>query len=82
MPLMNTNHSTQMSVRSATVETTSFYMGSLMSFLVKSSQTGNGFCLLEYRSEPGHEPPPICTSIRKRRFTFWKGSWNSTAWVK
>lgn len=58
MPLMNTNHSTQMSVRSATVETTSFYMGSLMSFLVKSSQTGNGFCLLEYRSEPGHEPPP------------------------
>ena len=33
-------------------------MGSLMSFLVKSSQTRNGLCLLEYRSQPGHEPPP------------------------
>ena len=49
---------TNMSIRGAAKETTRFYMGSLMSFLVKSSQTGNGFCLLEYRSQPGHEPPP------------------------
>lgn len=33
-------------------------MGSLMSFLLQSSQTQNGFYLLEYRSRPGHEPPP------------------------
>ena len=52
------NNSADMSVRGASTETTRFYMGSLMSFLVKSSQTESGLCLLEYRSQPGHEPPP------------------------
>ena len=33
-------------------------MGSLMSLLVKSSETQNSLCLVEYRSRPGHEPPP------------------------
>ena len=55
---MNTNHSATMPVRGATMETTRFYMGSLMSFLVKSSETQNSLCLVEYRSRPGHEPPP------------------------
>jgi quercetin dioxygenase-like cupin family protein len=45
-------------VRGATLETTRFYMGSLMSFLVKSSETHNSLCLTEYQSRPGHEPPP------------------------
>jgi quercetin dioxygenase-like cupin family protein len=55
---MITNNPANISVRGASTETTRFYMGSLMSFLVKSSQTRNGLCLLEYRSQPGHEPPP------------------------
>ena len=55
---MIANNPANMSVRGASTETTRFYMGSLMSFLVKSSQTENGLCLLEYRSQPGHEPPP------------------------
>jgi quercetin dioxygenase-like cupin family protein len=55
---MITNNPANMSVRGASTETTRFYMDSLMSFLVKSSQTTNGLCLLEYRSHPGHEPPP------------------------
>ena len=33
-------------------------MGSLMSILASTSETSNGFALLEYRSTPGHEPPP------------------------
>ena len=48
-------------------------MGSLMSFLVKSSQTENGLCLLEYRSQPGHEPPPLSTSTKMRRSTSLRG---------
>jgi len=55
---MNTSHSATMTVRGATTETTRFYMGSLMSFLVKSSETQNSLCIAEYRSRPGHEPPP------------------------
>src|SRR5258708_29837418 len=55
---MITNNPANMSVRGASTETTRFYMGSLVSFLVKSSQTRNGLCRLEYRSQPGHEPPP------------------------
>ena len=55
---MNTSHSATMPVRGATTETTRFYMGSLMSFLVKSSETQNSLCIVEYRSRPGHEPPP------------------------
>ena len=55
---MNTDHSATMPVRGATTETTRFYMGSLMLLLVKSSETQNSLCLVEYRSRPGHEPPP------------------------
>jgi hypothetical protein len=47
LPRMITNNPANMSVRGASTETTRFYMGSLMSFLVKSSQTANGLCLLE-----------------------------------
>ena len=33
-------------------------MGSLMTTLASTAETRNGFALLEYRSTPGHEPPP------------------------
>lgn len=49
---------TKVFVRDATVENTMFYMGSLMTLLASSDETNNGFNLLEYRSQPGHEPPP------------------------
>lgn len=42
----------------ARVENSLFYMGSLMSVLASTAQTGSAFSLLEYRSQPGHEPPP------------------------
>jgi len=45
-------------VRGATVENTLFYMGSLLTVLASSEETNNGFTFLEYRSQPGHEPPP------------------------
>src|SRR5271156_2689289 len=44
-------------VHGSTVEQTRFYMGSLMTTLASTTETGNGFALLEYRSTPGHEPP-------------------------
>ena len=45
-------------VRGPVLETSLFYMGSLISVLASSYQTQNGFTLLEYRSHPGNEPPP------------------------
>jgi quercetin dioxygenase-like cupin family protein len=42
----------------ARVENSLFYMGSLMSLLASTKATGGAFSLLEYRSQPGHEPPP------------------------
>src|ERR1700724_3167887 len=77
---MITNNPANLSVRGASTETTRFYMGSLMSFLVKSSQTRNGLCLLEYRSQPGHEPPPHIHLDQMRRFTSLRASLRCTAW--
>ena len=45
-------------MRRAQTQTTRFYMGNLMSFLVQSGDTNGSFCLLEYRAQPGGEPPP------------------------
>jgi quercetin dioxygenase-like cupin family protein len=44
--------------RSSNLNTTSFYMGSLMSFLAKGEETDGRFALMEFRSKPGNEPPP------------------------
>jgi quercetin dioxygenase-like cupin family protein len=51
-------HNGKVFVRGAVVENTMFYMGSLMTLLASSDETNNGFNLLEYSSQPGHEPPP------------------------
>ena len=40
------------------IENSLFYMGSLMSVLVPTARTGGAFGMTEYRSRPGHEPPP------------------------
>lgn len=45
-------------VRGSAIENAMFYMGSLLTVLASSEDTNNGFNLLEYRSQPGHEPPP------------------------
>jgi mannose-6-phosphate isomerase-like protein (cupin superfamily) len=45
-------------VRAATIDSTFSYMGSLMTFLAKSSETGGRFALMEYYTKPGNEPPP------------------------
>jgi mannose-6-phosphate isomerase-like protein (cupin superfamily) len=44
--------------RAATVDSTISYMGSLMTFLAKSSETSGRFALMEYYTKPGNEPPP------------------------
>lgn len=44
--------------RAATLDTTRSYMGSLMSFLTLSSETGGCFALMEFQGKPGNEPPP------------------------
>ena len=41
-----------------TIENSLFYMGSIMSVLASTAKTNGAFALLEYRSQPGHEPPP------------------------
>lgn len=42
----------------AMLDTTMFYMGSLMSFLTPSEKTGGRFALLEAQAKMGNEPPP------------------------
>ena len=44
--------------RAADVDATFAYMGSLMTFLAKGSETGGRFALMEYHTRPGNEPPP------------------------
>ena len=44
--------------RAATIDSTFSYMGSLMTFLAKSSETGGRFALMEFYTQPGNEPPP------------------------
>ena len=44
--------------RAATIDSTFSYMGSLMTFLAKSSETGGRFALMEFYTKPGNEPPP------------------------
>ena len=43
--------------RTSDLGTTMSYMGSLMSFLARSEDTGGRFALVEFRSQPGTEPP-------------------------
>jgi len=45
-------------VRQADLETSKFYMGSLMSFLSTGDDTGGRTALMLYQAKPGNEPPP------------------------
>jgi quercetin dioxygenase-like cupin family protein len=44
--------------RAATLETSKFYMGNIMSFLVRGDESDGKVAMMEYRSKPGNEPPP------------------------
>src|SRR5215467_1763191 len=44
--------------RAVDLDSTFAYMGSLMTFLAKGSETGGRFALMEYHTKPGNEPPP------------------------
>jgi len=44
--------------RAVTLESTFAYMGSLMTFLAKASETSGRFALMELQTKPGNEPPP------------------------
>jgi len=45
--------------RGATMGTTLAYMGSLVTLLAKSEETGGGCALVESWGRPGNEPPPM-----------------------
>ncbi|WP_263382048.1 cupin domain-containing protein [Granulicella arctica] len=51
-------HTTTAFNRTATLDSTVAYMGSLMTFLAKASETDGRFALMEYYTKPGNEPPP------------------------
>jgi quercetin dioxygenase-like cupin family protein len=44
--------------RARTLDSSRWYMGSLVTFLAESKDTDGGFALIEYYSKPGNEPPP------------------------
>jgi quercetin dioxygenase-like cupin family protein len=44
--------------RTVSRDASTWYMGSLLTFLAESKDTGGGFALLEFTLKPGHEPPP------------------------
>jgi mannose-6-phosphate isomerase-like protein (cupin superfamily) len=44
--------------REVNVDSTISYMGSLVTFLAKGSETSGRFALVEYHTKPGNEPPP------------------------
>jgi mannose-6-phosphate isomerase-like protein (cupin superfamily) len=44
--------------RAVKVESTFAYMGSLMTFLAKGSETSGRFALMEFHTKAGNEPPP------------------------
>jgi quercetin dioxygenase-like cupin family protein len=50
------------------VDSTFAYMGSLMTFLAKGSETGGRFALMEYHTKPGNEPPP---HVHEREHEFY-----------
>jgi mannose-6-phosphate isomerase-like protein (cupin superfamily) len=60
--------------RAATIDFTYSYMGSLMTFLAKSSETGGGFALMEYYTRPGNEPPPHAHELEHELYFVLEGS--------
>jgi mannose-6-phosphate isomerase-like protein (cupin superfamily) len=44
--------------RSRSLDTSNWYMGSLLTFLAESKDTGGSFTLIEGLLKPGNEPPP------------------------
>jgi hypothetical protein len=44
--------------RSRSLESSNWYMGSLLTFLAESKDTDGSFTLLEGLLKPGNEPPP------------------------
>ncbi|CAN5303572.1 hypothetical protein BH10PSE17_BH10PSE17_15880 [soil metagenome] len=42
----------------SSVESSMHYMGSVVSFLAKGTDTGGRIAAMEYQSQPGNEPPP------------------------
>ena len=55
--------------REANVESTIDYMGSLMTFLAKGSETSGRFALMLYHTKPGKEPP-LHVHDREHEFYF------------
>lgn len=65
--------------RAVNVDSTINYMGSLMTFLAKGSETGGRFALMEYHAKPGNEPPPHVHEREHELYFVWKARCASTA---
>ena len=60
--------------RAVDVDSTFAYMGSLVTFLAKGSETGGRFALMEYHTKPGNEPPPHIHEREHELFFVLEGS--------
>ena len=65
--------------RAVDVDSTFAYMGSLMTFLAKGSETGGRFALMEYHTRTGNEPPPHVHEREHELTLCWKAQCASTA---
>ena len=69
-------------VRTANLDTSMMYMGSIMSFLVRGQETDGRFSMVKYRARPGNEPPPHVHCGNTRSSTCSKAEWSSTARIR
>ena len=60
--------------RTANLALSMEYMGSIMSFLATSDNTGGRFALMEFQTQPGNEPPPHLHEWEHELFYILEGS--------
>jgi mannose-6-phosphate isomerase-like protein (cupin superfamily) len=60
--------------RTATLDATVAYMGSVMTFLAKACETGGRFALMEFYTKPGNEPPPHVHAREHEMYYVLEGS--------
>lgn len=54
-------------------DSSTWYMGSLMTFLVESKDTNGGFVLFEWLAKPGNEPPPHVHELEDELYYILEG---------
>src|SRR6516165_11392512 len=62
--------------RSRSLDSSNWYMGSLLTFLAESKDTGGSFTLIEGLLKPGNEPPPHVHEREDELFYILEGEMN------